>query len=75
MPQHHPPPPVGPPADPELQKRIDKLVEYITKNGPEFEIMIRDKQHDNPDYAFIFGGEGHGYYNYRFFLIGGPTSK
>ncbi|KAJ4798639.1 SWAP (Suppressor-of-White-APricot)/surp RNA-binding domain-containing protein [Rhynchospora pubera] len=71
MPHHHPPPPVGPPADPELQKRIDKLVEYIAKNGPEFEIMIREKQHDNPDYAFLFGGEGHSYYNYRLFLIGG----
>ncbi|KAJ3708431.1 hypothetical protein LUZ61_012136 [Rhynchospora tenuis] len=71
MPHHQPPPPVGPPADPELQKRIDKLVEYIAKNGPEFEIMIREKQHDNPDYAFLFGGEGHAYYNYRLFLIGG----
>ncbi|KAJ1260447.1 hypothetical protein BS78_10G233300 [Paspalum vaginatum] len=73
-PPHHPymhpppfdsaPPPAAPPADPELHKRIDKLVEYIGKNGPDFEAMIRDKQHDNPDYAFIFGGEGHAYYRY-----------
>ncbi|CAD6335774.1 unnamed protein product [Miscanthus lutarioriparius] len=64
-----PPPPAAPPADPELQKRIDKLVEYIAKNGPDFEAMIRDKQHDNPDYAFVFGGEGHAYYRYMLWLL------
>jgi hypothetical protein len=66
------PPPAAPPADPELQKRIDKLVEYIGKNGPEFEAMIRDKQHDNPDYAFVFGGEGHAYYRYMLWLLPRP---
>ncbi|XP_062178357.1 uncharacterized protein LOC133883151 isoform X2 [Phragmites australis] len=67
-----PPPPAAPPADPELQKRIDKLVEYIGKNGPDFEAMIRDKQHDNPDYAFVFGGEGHAYYRYMLWLSPRP---
>ncbi|KAJ0251793.1 hypothetical protein HA466_0127030 [Hirschfeldia incana] len=62
------PPPPPPPADPELQKRIDKLVEYSVKNGPEFEAMMRDRQKDNPDYAFLFGGEGHGYYRYKQFI-------
>ncbi|XP_073003757.1 uncharacterized protein [Typha latifolia] len=59
------PPPVAPPSDPELHKRIDKLVEYAAKNGPEFEVMIREKQQDNPDYSFLFGGEGHNYYRYK----------
>ncbi|XP_010548521.1 PREDICTED: calcium homeostasis endoplasmic reticulum protein [Tarenaya hassleriana] len=71
-----PPPPAPPPSEPELQKRIDKLIEYSVKNGPEFEAMIREKQKDNPDYAFLFGGEGHGYYHYKLFLSmhppGGP---
>ncbi|RWW70164.1 hypothetical protein BHE74_00022168, partial [Ensete ventricosum] len=62
------PPPAAPPSDPELQKRIDKLVEYAVKNGPEFEAMIRDKQHDNPAYSFLFGGEGHNYYRYKLWL-------
>lgn len=70
------PPPVAPPSDPELQKRIDKLVEYAAKNGPEFEAMIREKQQDNPSYSFLFGGEGHGYYRYKLWLStrppGGP---
>ncbi|KAM1123064.1 hypothetical protein ACFX13_004588 [Malus domestica] len=42
----------------ELYKRIDKLVEYSAKNGPEFVAMIWEKQQDNPDYSFLFGGEG-----------------
>ncbi|KAF5748741.1 Calcium homeostasis endoplasmic reticulum [Tripterygium wilfordii] len=70
------PPPAPPPSDSELQKRIDKLVEYATKNGPEFEVMIREKQQDNPAYGFLFGGEGHAYYRYKLWLSthppGGP---
>ncbi|QHO32370.1 Calcium homeostasis endoplasmic reticulum protein [Arachis hypogaea] len=50
------PPPVAPPSDPELHKRIDKLVEYAVKNGPDFEAMICEKQRDNPSYSFLFGG-------------------
>ncbi|KAA8528203.1 hypothetical protein F0562_035546 [Nyssa sinensis] len=70
------PPLAVPPSDPELQKRIDKLVEYAAKNGPEFEAMIREKQQDNPAYSFLFGGEGHNYYCYKLWLSthppGGP---
>lgn len=52
-------------------------MEYIIKNGPEFESMIREKQQDNPAYGFLFGGEGHGYYRYKLWLmtrphLGGP---
>ncbi|TYJ30184.1 hypothetical protein E1A91_A06G117200v1 [Gossypium mustelinum] len=69
-----PPPLAAPPSDPDLQKRIDKLVEYATKNGPEFEAMIREKQQDNPDYNFLFGGEGNGYYRYKLWLSTHPQS-
>ncbi|GMP23947.1 hypothetical protein CsSME_00001374 [Camellia sinensis var. sinensis] len=75
-PYDSPPHPAAPPSDPELQKRIDKLVEYATKNGPEFEAMIREKQQDDLDYSFLFGGEGHNYYWYKLWLSthgpGGP---
>lgn len=71
-----PPPPAPPPSDPELQKRIDKLIEYSAKNGPEFEAMIREKQQDNPAYSFLFGGEGYNYYRYKLYISirqqGGP---
>ncbi|KAE8705730.1 phosphoenolpyruvate carboxylase 2-like isoform X1 [Hibiscus syriacus] len=69
-----PPLPTPPPSDPDLQKRIDKLVEYAAKNGPEFEAMIREKQQDNPDYNFLFGGEGNGYYRYKLWLSTRPQS-
>lgn len=69
------PPPVASPSDPELQKRIDKSVEYAAKNGPEFEAMIREKQHDNPAYSFLFGGEGHAYYRYKLWLSTRPSSS
>lgn len=62
------PPPVAPPADPELQKRIDKLIEYAARNGPEFEALIREREQDNPAYSFLFGGEGHNYYRYKLWL-------
>ncbi|GAB4856698.1 hypothetical protein Ancab_014613 [Ancistrocladus abbreviatus] len=62
------PPPVPPPSDPELHKRIDTLAQYAAKNGPEFEAMIREKHQDSPDYSFLFGGEGHGYYRYKLWL-------
>ncbi|CAA6658301.1 unnamed protein product [Spirodela intermedia] len=72
-----PPPVAPPPSDPELHKCIDKLVEYVSKNGPDFEVMIREKQHNNPIYAFLFGGEGHGYYRYKLWLStrGGPPGS
>mgnify|MGYP002775742197 CR=1 FL=1 len=68
-----PPPPVSPPPpDPELQKRIDKLVEYSAKNGPEFEKMLREKQKENPLYAFLFGAEGFNYYRYKLWITVNP---
>ncbi|XP_075503632.1 SUPPRESSOR-OF-WHITE-APRICOT/SURP RNA-binding domain containing protein 1-like [Primulina tabacum] len=62
------PPPVPPPSDLELQKRIDKLVEYAVKNGPEFESVVREREHDNPAYSFLFGGEGHNYYRHKLWI-------
>ncbi|KAL2901026.1 Calcium homeostasis endoplasmic reticulum protein [Bienertia sinuspersici] len=63
------PPPAPPPPDPEMRKRIDKLVEYVAKNGPGFEAMVCEKENKNPEYSFLFGGEGHGYYRYKLFLF------
>ncbi|KAJ7518744.1 hypothetical protein O6H91_20G006200 [Diphasiastrum complanatum] len=63
-----PPMPAPPPSDTELQKRIDKLVEYAAKNGPQFEALMKEKQKDNPAYAFLFGAEGHNYYRYKLWV-------
>ncbi|CAH9093409.1 unnamed protein product [Cuscuta europaea] len=71
-PYDSPPPPAPPPHDPDLLKRIDKLIEYAVKNGPEFEAMIREKQQDNPAYGFLFGGEGHHYYRFKLWMSARP---
>lgn len=34
--------------------------------------MIREKQKDNPDYAFLFGGDGHNYYRYKLWMATRP---
>ncbi|KAF9588767.1 hypothetical protein IFM89_015494 [Coptis chinensis] len=68
------PPQAAPPSDPELHKVIDKLVEYAAKNGPEFESMIREKQRENPAYAFLFGGDGHNYYRYKLWISTHPSN-
>eukprot|EP00271_Cylindrocystis_brebissonii_P016827 TRINITY_DN413_c5_g1_i1.p1 TRINITY_DN413_c5_g1~~TRINITY_DN413_c5_g1_i1.p1 ORF type:complete len:787 (-),score=157.24 TRINITY_DN413_c5_g1_i1:325-2685(-) len=70
-----PPPPITPaPSDPELLKRIDKLVEYAAKNGPQFEALMKEKQKDNPAYAFLLGGEGYDYYRYSLWTAVTPLS-
>ena len=68
-----PPAPVQAPADNDLQKRIDKLVEYACKNGPQFEALMKDKQKENPLYAFLFGAEGHDYYRYKLWQTLNPV--
>lgn len=45
-----------------LAQRIEKVAEFAARNGPEFVQLIENKQHQNPDYQFLFGGEGHDYY-------------
>ncbi|KAL3690686.1 hypothetical protein R1sor_004337 [Riccia sorocarpa] len=67
-----PPPPVPSPTDSDLHKRIDKLVEYAAKNGPQFEQLMKDKQKDNALYAFLFGAEGHSYYRYKLWVTINP---
>eukprot|EP00959_Pyramimonas_sp_CCMP1952_P126954 2655147-Pyramimonas_sp.AAC.1 len=51
-------------TDVEAKKRIDKLVEYVHKNGPQFEQMVKMKQGSDPQYAFLFGGPDYPYYRW-----------
>uniref|UniRef100_A0A7N8XZV9 Calcium homeostasis endoplasmic reticulum protein n=1 Tax=Mastacembelus armatus TaxID=205130 RepID=A0A7N8XZV9_9TELE len=41
---------------------IDKLAQFVARNGPEFEKMTMEKQKDNPKFSFLFGGEYFSYY-------------
>ena len=49
----------------ELKNIIDKLANFVARNGPEFEQMTREKQRANAKFHFLFGGEWHPYYLWR----------
>lgn len=51
--------------DIELRNIIDKLAQFVARNGPEFEQMTKNKQRDNQKFGFLFGGEYFNYYQYR----------
>ncbi|PFH31939.1 zinc knuckle domain-containing protein [Besnoitia besnoiti] len=57
------PPPVRPPADPELVKRIHTIAEYCCRN-PEMEALVRQRDGADPRFAFINGGEGYDYFRF-----------
>lgn len=52
-------------TDIELRNIIDKLAQFVARNGPEFEQMTKNKQKDNPKFSFLFGGEHFNYYQYK----------
>lgn len=60
------PPPTfqQPPADAQLSERISLLAKFAAQNGAAFVEMVKIKQRDNPEYAFLFGGPGHAFYNW-----------
>lgn len=54
------------PRDVQLTNVIDKLAEFVARNGKEFEQMTRIKQENNPTFAFLYpGSDYHNYYRYR----------
>lgn len=52
-------------ADTELRNIIDKLAQFVARNGPEFEQMTKSKQKGNPKFQFLYGGEYFNYYQYK----------
>eukprot|EP00462_Mataza_sp_D1_P017568 CAMPEP_0175173384 /NCGR_PEP_ID=MMETSP0087-20121206/32016_1 /TAXON_ID=136419 /ORGANISM="Unknown Unknown, Strain D1" /LENGTH=438 /DNA_ID=CAMNT_0016464675 /DNA_START=8 /DNA_END=1321 /DNA_ORIENTATION=- len=67
--------PPRPPATYEVKDKIDKLVTYLLRNGAEFERMIQEKQQNNPDFAFLFGGPDHEYYRWRLWCMQNGSSE
>lgn len=55
-------------TDQELRNVIDKLAQFVARNGPEFEKMTMEKQKENPKFSFLFGGDFYGYYKYKLTL-------
>ncbi|XP_030561160.1 calcium homeostasis endoplasmic reticulum protein isoform X2 [Drosophila novamexicana] len=56
---------VQPPRDASLRNIIDKLAEFVARNGPEFEAITKQKQQNNPKFEFLYGGEFASYYQFR----------
>lgn len=52
-------------ADIELRNIIDKLAQFVARNGPEFEQMTKTKQKGNSKFQFLYGGEYFNYYQYK----------
>lgn len=63
-----PPPTFVPaPADAQLLERISLLVKYATQNGPSFVEMMREKQKADPNFGFLFGGDGYHYWRWALY--------
>ncbi|XP_026739932.1 calcium homeostasis endoplasmic reticulum protein-like isoform X1 [Trichoplusia ni] len=54
-----------PPQDQDLRNIIDKLAQFVARNGPEFEKMTKNKQKNNPKFSFLYGGDYFNYYQYK----------
>lgn len=52
----------GDQGDQEVKDMIHKFAKFVAKNGPEFESMTKQKQADNPRFAFLYGGPLFAYY-------------
>jgi len=53
------------PDDIEERNIIDKLANFVARNGPKFEELTKSKQKDSPKFAFLFGGDHHAYYKWK----------
>ncbi|GMF30764.1 unnamed protein product [Phytophthora fragariaefolia] len=50
----------------EARNRIDRLVEFVARNGDAFEATARERERDNPDFAFLMpGGLFSDYYQWK----------
>ena len=48
--------------DDALTTRITKLANFVAQKGDAMEQMVRTKNGADPDWAFLFGGEGADFY-------------
>lgn len=57
------PPPIVPPK--EVQSVIEKLVQFVAKNGPNFEQKVKEKEGKNEKFGFLYPwSPHHTYYKY-----------
>ncbi|CAJ1352137.1 unnamed protein product [Effrenium voratum] len=46
----------------DLRKRIEIMADHIARNGADFESTVKQKNASNPQFAFLYNGEGSEYY-------------
>lgn len=62
-----PPAPSAPPAPPDaVRQRIERLVDFVRRNGPAFEAAAAQRERGNPEFAFLApGAPFHDFYQWR----------
>ncbi|QSL66973.1 hypothetical protein MERGE_001360 [Pneumocystis wakefieldiae] len=62
---------VSKPKDLKLLRRIHRVIEKIVEHGVEFEAFLMKREHDNPDYEFLFDSttSEHVYYRWKLFSL------
>ncbi|KAF7136331.1 hypothetical protein RHSIM_Rhsim08G0139200 [Rhododendron simsii] len=58
-----PPPEIPPPEDNDLKILIEGVAAIVARCGKLFEDLSREKNHSNPLFSFLNGGDGHDYYS------------
>ena len=56
--------------DQDQRNIIDKLANFVARNGPQFEELTKEKQRANPKFQFLYGGDYHAYYKWKVHLEG-----
>ena len=56
--------------DQDQRNIIDKLANFVARNGPQFEELTKEKQKSNPKFQFLYGGDYHAYYKWKVHLEG-----
>jgi calcium homeostasis ER protein len=52
------------------------MADYVVRNGPKFEDMLKEKQKDNPKFAFLYEGSKHyDYYKFRIYALKNNLSE
>jgi hypothetical protein len=51
-----------PPSNVDLAIRIEKLADYVARNGIQFEQVTRQKQYGNPEFSFLEDGDANNAY-------------
>eukprot|EP01133_Synstelium_polycarpum_P010902 gene10902-12707_t len=65
--------PSAPPQSAKEQTIIDKMADYVARNGPRFESYTQEKQRENQKFAFLNTGHPyHDYYRWKLWTIKNP---